>query len=71
MKQKWLMEFKIDKCLCQYLGTNNNKFNYTIGRIKFKNAEEGQDLSIIIDKNFIYSKQCCTAVKKQIKFYDY
>ena len=44
---------------------NNNKFNYSIRRINLKkNIELEKDLGIIMDKNFKFSKQCCTAVKK-------
>ena len=58
------MEFNIDKCVCMHLGTNNYKFYYSIGGIKLKNKEIEKDLGIIIDNNFKFLEQYCTAIKK-------
>ena len=53
----WLMEFNIDKCVCMHLGTKNIKFNYNLGLLNLKSAEQEKDLSMIKDENMKFLQQ--------------
>lgn len=68
---RWQMEFNVEKCKVLHLGSNNQRFQYTMSGIPLETTEEEKDLGVYVDSDLKFKKQCSEACKKANKALGY
>ena len=61
--REWEMVFNVDKCKVLHLGRSNQRYEYRLGDVAMKEADEEKDLGVWFDTSFKPAIQCEKAAK--------
>lgn len=53
----WHLSFNLKKCKIIHIGSRNKNFEFTLSRQALKDVTEERDFSVIMSKDFKFSKQ--------------